>query len=160
MKKNIYVLIFGAALTFFNSCQKADKNESCDVRTETISASNSELLKVYMENEHPEAAYHADGFYYEIVAAGTGKSPNACSEVVVNYQGSLTNGTIFDKSTNQQFGLNSLILGWRLGMPLIKPGGIIILYLPPELAYGSTGVHNLIPGNAITIFNIELLESI
>lgn len=158
MKKNIYILALGAALSILSSCNKKDNASSCDVRVEQVSANNAEILKNLIDEHHPNAVYHTDGFYYEIVAEGTGKQPNACSPVTVNYQGTLTNGTVFDKSNNIQFGLNDLISGWRVGLPLIKSGGIIILYLPPELAYGANGVSNLIPGNAITIFNIELLQ--
>jgi FKBP-type peptidyl-prolyl cis-trans isomerase len=40
---------------------------------------------------------------------------------------------------------------------LIKPGGRIILYLPPSLGYGPYGAGS-IPGNAGLIFEVTLVS--
>jgi FKBP-type peptidyl-prolyl cis-trans isomerase FkpA len=71
----------------------------------------------------------------------------------------LTNGTIFDQTTNNQmrvFVLGELIAGRRIGIPLIKTSGKITLYVPPTLGYGSTG-NASIPANSVLIFDVELL---
>jgi len=70
----------------------------------------------------------------------------------------LIDGTTFDQtgSSAVTFQLGQLISGWQLGLPLIKPGGKIKLYLPPTLGYGSRTVGS-IPANSILIFEISLV---
>ncbi len=105
------------------------------------------------------------GFYYKIEQAGSGTAPTLTSKVTIYYKGYLTNGTVFDQTgtaANYEsgnpvtFNLNQLIPGWQLGLPLIKPGGKIKLYLPPSLGYGAYGAGS-IPGNAALIFEITLV---
>ena len=72
-----------------------------------------------------------------------------------------TNGNIFDQTEANPatFLLGNLILGWKLGLPLIKPGGSIILYLPPSLAYGDNpDPRSGIPPNSVLIFEIKLVS--
>ncbi len=69
-----------------------------------------------------------------------------------------TNGNVFDKSTAPvAYSLLNLITGWKNGLPLIKKGGKIKLYIPPALGYGQNQYQS-IPGNSILIFDIDLLD--
>jgi FKBP-type peptidyl-prolyl cis-trans isomerase FkpA len=97
------------------------------------------------------------GFYYQIINPGTGATPTIASKVTVFYKGTLTNGSVFDQTnaTPVTFGLNGLILGWQYGIPLVKAGGRIMLYLPPSLGYGAQSVGS-IPANSVLIFDITL----
>ncbi|HVE61860.1 MAG TPA: FKBP-type peptidyl-prolyl cis-trans isomerase [Chitinophagaceae bacterium] len=103
------------------------------------------------------ATQHCSGLFYRVAAAGSGKTPNICSTVSAFYTGRFTNGNVFDQTTTTpaNFPLNSVIEGWKKGLPLIKEGGKIFLYIPPTLAYGSAG-RSGIPPNAILIFEIDL----
>ena len=88
--------------------------------------------------------------------------PGACSTVTVKYKGTLTNGTGFDSSykvapDGYPFQLGQLIPGWQIGIPLVKSGGSINLYIPPSLGYGASG-SGPIPPNAILIFKIDLVN--
>jgi FKBP-type peptidyl-prolyl cis-trans isomerase FkpA len=137
---------------FVNSCKKED---SCP--EVTIKAPEAEVtaLRKYISDNSITATEDARGFFYKINTAGTGAQPTACSGVSVNYTGKLTNGTQFDAGNNVSFSLSQLIIGWQEGIPLIKAGGAITLYLPPTLAYGSNAVGS-IPANSILIFTITL----
>lgn len=99
------------------------------------------------------------GFYYKIITEGQGNNPTATSRVTVFYKGTLTNGSIFDQTGANpiSLGLNQVILGWQYGVPLIKPGGKIILYLPPSLGYGSQAAGS-IPPNSVLIFEVQLVS--
>jgi FKBP-type peptidyl-prolyl cis-trans isomerase FkpA len=110
----------------------------------------TETLEDYLKRENLLTQVTSDprGFYYKIVTPGTGANPVATSRVTVLYAGKLTNGTV-------TFTLNQLILGWQYGLPLIKAGGRILLYLPPQLGYGSQGA-GTIPPNSNLVFDITL----
>jgi FKBP-type peptidyl-prolyl cis-trans isomerase len=98
------------------------------------------------------------GLYYVIENQGTGINPTASSYVTVSYKGYFTDEKIFDGST-ATFGLNNVIEGWRLGIPLFKKGGKGKLLIPSRLGYGSYGSNSgkIAPGKVL-IFDIELID--
>ena len=118
------------------------------------------VLKAWINANHPGAKKDINGFYYEIIAPGAGDSAKLCSGIIIKYTGTLISpspGFKFDENlVGISFTLGQLILGWQKGIPLIKPGGIINLYIPPSLGYGSAG-SGIIPGNAYLNFNVQLL---
>lgn len=109
---------------------------------------------------------HPSGIRYHIVNEGEGNAvEEICQQVVVHYKGSLLNepSVVFDESRRRSndpviFPLINLILGWQVGIPLIKGGGRIILYLPSGFAYGTSGSGEAIPPNSNLIFDIELYD--
>jgi FKBP-type peptidyl-prolyl cis-trans isomerase FkpA len=80
---------------------------------------------------------------------------------VVNYKGTLIDGKEFDNSYTRgeplSFRLDGVIPGWTEGLKNIKKGGKIKLVIPPDLAYGKTGVPG-IPANSTLVFDVELLD--
>lgn len=102
----------------------------------------------------------ASGLQYEIIKQGTGKQATANSTVQVNYEGKLVDGTVFDSSYTRgqpaEFPLSGTIPGWIEGIPLLKEGGSIMLYVPAKLAYGEQG-NQAIPPNSVLIFKVDLL---
>ncbi|MCG2573549.1 FKBP-type peptidyl-prolyl cis-trans isomerase [Acinetobacter sp. ME22] len=102
----------------------------------------------------------ASGLQYEIIKQGTGKQATANSTVKVNYEGKLVDGTVFDSSYTRgqpaEFPLSGTIPGWIEGIPLLKEGGSIMLYVPAKLAYGEQG-NQAIPPNSVLIFKVDLL---
>lgn len=103
----------------------------------------------------------ASGLLYKVENAGTGDAPKDSDTVVVNYKGTLADGTEFDNSYKRgeplSFRLDGVIPGWTEGLKQIKKGGKITLVIPPELAYGKAGVPG-IPANSTLIFDVELLD--
>ncbi|NNU33756.1 hypothetical protein HK413_05675 [Mucilaginibacter sp. S1162] len=81
----------------------------------------------------------------------------------------LTTGQLF-RQTNEfhpSFTLSQVILGWQLGIPKIKKGGIVRLLIPSRYAYGPNpqptvgveyGLKDGLPPNAILDFNIRLYD--
>ncbi|QQO10956.1 FKBP-type peptidyl-prolyl cis-trans isomerase [Breznakiella homolactica] len=104
----------------------------------------------------------ASGLQYEIVSQGTGPRPGATDVVLVNYEGTLLDGTVFDSSYARgapaEFPLNQVIPGWAEGILLMNVGGTARLYIPAALAYGEQGAGNIIPPNTMLIFDVELLS--
>ena len=102
----------------------------------------------------------ANGLQYKILRPGDGASPDPDSEVTVHYRGMLVNGQEFDSSYARnapaKLALNRVIQGWQEALPLMKTGAKWQLYIPAELAYGSTGQGAIGP-NETLIFEIELI---
>ncbi len=133
------------------------KNENCDEVKTAAPVSEVNNLRDYLNTNGITTTEDSRGFFYTINSPGTGDKPTTCSSVTVNYIGKLLDGTTFDSGNNSSFFLSGLITGWQEGIPLIAPGGKITLYLPPTLAYGSSGVGS-IPANSNLIFEIDLVK--
>ncbi|WP_019668468.1 peptidylprolyl isomerase [Eudoraea adriatica] len=103
------------------------------------------------------------GLRYKILKKGSGNQAQKGNTVSVHYEGSLTNGQIFDSSyqRNQpidfQLGIGQVIPGWDEGISLLKVGDKARFVIPSELGYGSAGAGGVIPPNATLIFDVELM---
>ena len=102
------------------------------------------------------------GLQYKVLKAGTGATPSATDTVVTHYTGRLISGQVFDSSVQRgepaTFPVNGVIAGWTEALQKMKEGGKWELYIPAKLAYGERGAGQVIPPNAVLIFEIELLE--
>ncbi|HZH87939.1 MAG TPA: FKBP-type peptidyl-prolyl cis-trans isomerase [Chitinophagaceae bacterium] len=155
MKKSYFNIILVLMSLSVFSCAKNTDSQNCPPIEVSVPQNEITGLESFLEDQGIEALWHEKGFYYTILKEGNGATPNACSDINIAYEGSLTNGFVFDANDGIDFPLTKLITGWRLGVPLLKEGGEIILYLPPTLGYGSNAQAN-IPANSILIFQIEL----
>ena len=102
------------------------------------------------------------GLQYEVLQAGTGKSPKATDTVRCHYEGRLLDGSVFDSSyqrgTPADFGLNQVIPGWTEGVQLMKEGAKFRFTIPYLLAYGEQGAGASIPPFSTLIFDVELIK--
>lgn len=147
-------------LVLFSGCMK-DKDSACEYDECGYKAPQAEIQAVqdYLTANNLTATQHCSGLFYRVENGGTGTRPNACSYIQVNYKGMLTNGTVFDQSSRGpvSFYLTEVIQGWTNGIPQVRNGGRITLYIPPSLGYGRDNYGN-IPGNSILVFEVDLLN--
>jgi FKBP-type peptidyl-prolyl cis-trans isomerase len=93
---------------------------------------------------------------------GDGKEVKSGDTIIINYKGTLTDGTKFDSSYDRgepfetQIGVGQVIKGWDLGVIGMKVGGKRKLIIPPSLGYGSQSAGS-IPPNSTLIFEVELM---
>lgn len=103
----------------------------------------------------------ASGIQYQVLKEAIGAKPKPTDTVVVNYVGTLLNGTEFDNSFKRgqpiEFALTNVIRGWTEGLQLMSVGSKYKFFIPQELGYGLNG-NGPIPGGATLIFEIELLN--
>ena len=106
-----------------------------------------------------------NGLIVEELIVGDGDEAQDYNKVVVNYTGTLIDGSIFDSSLKPgrtpftfTLGAGSVIKGWDQGVKGMRVGGKRKLTIPPELGYGDNGAGDVIPPGATLIFEVELLE--
>lgn len=165
MRKSLAIAL--ATTILFSSCLKQDTK--CGYSDSSAVASEQEINNL----EDSLAKYgitgtqvSPSGFFYKIDKEGTGAVvSNLCSYITVEYKGRLFNGKVFDSTTNGQpafFQLGGVIVGWQKGIPLVKSGGELTLYIPPSLAYGNRQFKDdegniILPSNSYLIFDVKVL---
>ena len=153
MKNLMIAIVILAAMA---GCGK-DSGFKCEYDPCQYKAPASQVTDIqnYLTANSLTATQHCSGIFYSIVTEGSGEPPTVCNGVNVSYEGKLVNGTVFDSSPDASFGLNQVISGWSVGIPLVKPGGRILLYIPPYHGYGNQA-NGSIPANSILIFDVTL----
>ncbi len=107
---------------------------------------------------------HASGLEYVVRQPGTGPVPKKGDRIRAHYTGYLLNGKKFDSSVDRgqpfatAIGVGQVIRGWDIAFTEMKVGEKRVLFLPPDLGYGSSGIGGVIPPNATLVFDVELLE--
>lgn len=109
-----------------------------------------------------EMMLHPSGLLWADDSVGIGDSLDVDMTAVVHYTGWLPDGTAFDSSRGGnpfsfRVGAGEVIDAWDIGVIGMRTGGKRKLVIPPEMGYGTEGF-SIIPGNAILVFEIELLE--
>jgi len=100
----------------------------------------------------------------EILREGSGNESKSGDTLVVNYLGTLKDGTKFDSSYDRgepfefTLGNSSVIEGWEQGMLGMKVGEKRKIEIPSSMGYGENGIVGTIPGKSGLIFEVELLE--
>ncbi len=101
------------------------------------------------------------GLVFITINNGAGDMPKDGDKVVVEYEGKLSDGTVFDKTEPGNpitFDVNRLIPGFTEGLKMMKKGGTYRLIIPHTLAYGEKGIEGAIPGNATLDFKVTLVD--
>lgn len=141
-------------------------NGFMEKKQKVVAEANIAESEKFLEGAKKEEGVQAteSGLLYKIDREGNGVKPTALQDtVVVNYEGTLPDGTVFDSSYEREepaeFPLNGVIAGWGEGLQLVDEGGQITLWIPAELAYGEA----VRPGgpigpNQALKFKVELIQ--
>lgn len=98
------------------------------------------------------------------IKPGTGKETVKGALLIVDYQGMLEDGTIFDSSSLKGkpfqfvFGTGRVIKGWDLGLVGMKVGGQRKLVVPSHLAYGERQIGQFVKPHSNLLFEVTLLD--
>jgi len=93
----------------------------------------------------------------ETVRAGAGAYPTDSDVAIINYEGRLGDGAVFDAGEQAPLPVGRMIPGFAQGLKRMQAGGKYILHIPAELGYGAEGA-GPIPANSDLSFDVELVE--
>ncbi|MEM9933216.1 MAG: FKBP-type peptidyl-prolyl cis-trans isomerase [Bacteroidota bacterium] len=167
IKHSLFICLL--ALAVF-SCTKPAPQEQSEAAEPTTTATEStssanQAVAVTVPFEVVDSSAVEDlggGIKMYVIERGSGVIPETGSNVVINYHGMLTDGTVFDSSFGKQgvmdFNLNQLITGWQVALTAVETGSKIKIIVPPEMGYGAQG-QGQIPPNSTLIFDIDLIST-
>lgn len=153
----------------FSNCRKALLGLSVLTLLAACSGGNAdqsaEAAAFFMDQNgrQPGVETLPSGVQYRVVRAGSpdGTQPDSNDLVMVNYEGALTDGTVFDSSYQRgqpaSMNLDQLIPAWQEAIPHMRVGDEWTLWVPPSQGYGEEG-SGPIPPNSVLVFRIELLN--
>ena len=170
---NNFMAGFVSGVTGKNSKMKVSEADSvAQVLFERIKAKSQE--KQFGANKAEGEKFLADnakkegvktlpcGVQYKVLKEGNGAMPADTSIVVVNYEGKLVDGTVFDSNKNHggepaTFRVGQVIKGWQEALKAMPVGSEWEIYIPQELAYGANQQGSIPPFSTL-IFKVELVE--
>jgi FKBP-type peptidyl-prolyl cis-trans isomerase FkpA len=108
----------------------------------------------------PGVKVTASGLQYKELTPGTGPHPTDKDVALINYEGTLTNGTVFDASKQPTpMPVSGVVPGFSEALKLMSKGGKYRVWIPAKIGYGDKA-NGPIPANSTLAFDIELLEFI
>lgn len=132
-------------------------------KQQTLADKGKKEAAIFLEKNKNKSGVKTtpSGLQYIILKEGEGKFLRPNDIVKGHYIGELSTGEKFDSTYDRkqpaEFRVNTLIRGWSEGMQLIKSGGRIKLFIPPELGYGEIARPG-IPAYSVLIIEVELLN--
>lgn len=147
-----------AGLLLLSACGGGDADPSAD------SAARAEAAEYFLaSNARAEGVQTTEsGLQYKIINSGPadGVQPDSNDLVRLEYEGSLTNGDVFDSSFQRGMPAvlspQNLVPGWVEALQMMRPGDEWMLYVPPELGYGEEGRPG-IPPHSVLVFRVKML---
>lgn len=102
------------------------------------------------------------GLKFYDIKQGTGVSPSISDMVTIDYVGWHVDGCMWDSTYIREapgrFLLISLIRGWQETLMEMKEGGVRVVKIPYDLAFGATGYPPAIPPRTDLIFHMTLIS--
>ncbi len=99
-------------------------------------------------------------FSFTTLSPGRGEPPGPEDTVRVRYEGTLTDGTVFDGAHRRRSTLVAMkgsVRCWAMALRRMRPGERARFACPPDLAYGKAGKPPRIPPDATLIYDVTLL---
>lgn len=119
------------------------------------------FMEEYVEQDGVETG--PEGLAWRVIEEGDGPKPEAGASVLVHYEGTTTDGEVFDSSYERgepvNFPIEAVIEGWQIILPKMSEGSVWEVVIPAELAYGEEGAGDAIGAGETLVFEIELLDA-
>ncbi|GIV36611.1 MAG: hypothetical protein KatS3mg032_0990 [Cyclobacteriaceae bacterium] len=140
-------------------------------------AKDKRAIDAFLASRNLKADTTENGIRYLITQPGTGANARPGQTVTVNYVGYFLNGQYFD--TNMEsfaheaglynpirtyqpmevtIGQSNVIAGWHEALQYLNKGAKGTFYIPSPLAYGASGMGQVIKPNTVLVFEIEVVD--
>src|SRR5687768_5942821 len=103
----------------------------------------------------------ASGLQFRTIEAGKGDPIKAVDGVLIEYEGRLEDGTVFDTSQGRgpaPMIAGQVIPGFAEALTKMQKGGRYAIRIPSALAYGATPPPGPIPPNADLEFDVHIVQ--
>lgn len=157
MKRTLlFLLLVTGCIT---ACKKSNE---VVVQVRAQAAADNKLIDSYLAAKGLTALrVDTTDVRYIIDTPGSGNALITNStQITVGYEGKLLRTDSVFVKTDQfhpTYVLGQTMRGWQLGIPKIKNGGTITLFVPSRYAYGPYPQPDIgLPANAVLIFDIKL----
>jgi len=155
---------YGQAAKAFDSSQKAweERLSASYAALKAAAQAKRDADIKTISTKWPDMVRDDNGIFQKVVRKGFGDAALPGNTVAVIYKGMLLDGTVFDQSALSggplkfKIGAGEIIEGWEKVVSTMRKGEKRIVAIPPEFAYGSSGVGGVIPPDAFLVFEIEL----
>jgi FKBP-type peptidyl-prolyl cis-trans isomerase FkpA len=157
----LFIIVIG-----FGACKKSTDPSIHYEEQKTI---DDKIVSDYLA-AHPDLnakRIDTSGVFYSIKSGEEGSGSDlftSSTQVTVGYTGRILTSQAVIAQTNDfhpSYRLSDVIRGWQLGIPKIKKGGKIRLFIPSRYAYGPYPQDSLhLPANSVLDFDIQLYNVI
>ena len=106
----------------------------------------------------PNAVTTPTGVVRRLLSPGTGPSPGPRDQVRVRHEGRLTTGALVTSRKPEVVDVATAIPCLKQTLPTMKVGEKVRLTCPAAQAFGEAGAPPRVPGHAVIISTLELLE--
>ncbi len=169
-EKNLYAGFMAAVAGKFDVMTLDSANNYAQTKMDVVR--NAAREKQYGENKEAGEKFMAEvakkdgvkslgnGVYYEVLTEGKGEVAADTCRVKVHYEGTLTDGTVFDSNLEGEptvFGASQVIPGFKAALTTMPVGSKWKVYIPQDQAYGSQDMGKIKPFSAL-IFTIDLIS--
>lgn len=162
--KKVRIERLGSAAKAFEVSQKAwdERLSAAYAALRSAAQAKKDADVAAIAAKWPDAVKDEFGIFQKVIRKGFGEVPAKGNTVAVIYKGMLLDGTVFDQSALSggpfkfQTGMGEIIEGWDKVVSTMRKGEKRLVVIPPELAYGSSGISGVIPADAYLVFEMEL----
>jgi FKBP-type peptidyl-prolyl cis-trans isomerase FkpA len=99
----------------------------------------------------------ASGLRISTLKPGKGGAPGPADTAIIDYEGRLADGKMFDQAKNASLPVSRVVPGFAEALQLMRQGGTYRIWIPPQLAYGDKGAGGgVVPPGATLDFTVAV----
>jgi FKBP-type peptidyl-prolyl cis-trans isomerase FklB len=160
MAKHVFQFMLLAVLMIMAAPSMAQSDDAAE--DEAAAAYAAENIRYLAEDAlRPDTIVRASGLLIHIIRRGDGPIIQPGQQVMVHYEGSLIDGTIFDSTYARDEPVmlqsDNVIRGWEEALTLMTVGSKWEITIPAKLGYAERDDLEIIPAGSTLLFTLELL---
>jgi FKBP-type peptidyl-prolyl cis-trans isomerase len=141
-----------------SSSKAPTESELIDLNKSLITKDRRVITEYLGRNRQPFSETNT-GLWYSILSEGSGEKVKTGDNVTFDYECTLLDGSpCYSGSRTIRVGYSGAESGVTEGLQLMNRGSDYLFIIPPYLAYGHTGDGGRIPGRAIIVYRIRIME--